>query len=42
MGSGTTAKVALELGRHYVGYEIDRKYESLIKAKTKQATLFAI
>ena len=42
MGSGTTAKVALEIGRYYVGYEIDRKYEKLIKAKTQQATLFAI
>ncbi len=42
MGSGTTAKIALELGRNYVGYEIDKKYESLIKSKTKQATLFAI
>jgi DNA modification methylase len=42
MGSGTTAKVALEIGRNYVGYEIDKKYEGLIKAKTGQATLFAV
>jgi len=42
MGSGTTAKVASELGRKYVGYEIDRKYERLIKAKTSQTTLFAV
>jgi DNA modification methylase len=42
MGSGTTAKVALELGRHYVGYEIDPKYERLIRAKTEQAILFAV
>jgi site-specific DNA-methyltransferase (cytosine-N4-specific) len=42
MGSGTTAKVVLELGRHYVGYEIDRKYARLIRAKTEQAILFAV
>jgi site-specific DNA-methyltransferase (cytosine-N4-specific) len=42
MGSGTTAKVALEMGRYYVGYEIDRKYERLIKAKTEQAILFTV
>jgi len=30
------------LGRHYVGYEIDKKYERLIEAKTQQATLFAM
>jgi len=42
MGSGTTAKVALEIGRHYVGYEIDKKYERLIKTKTQQATLFTM
>jgi len=42
MGSGTTAKVALELGRHYVGYEIDKKYKRLIETKTQQATLFAM
>jgi len=42
MGSGTTAKVSLEIGRHYVGYEIDKKYERLIEAKTQQATLFAM
>lgn len=42
MGSGTTAKVALELKRHYIGYEINKRYERLIKAKTSQETLFAI
>ncbi|MBN1393320.1 MAG: site-specific DNA-methyltransferase [Sedimentisphaerales bacterium] len=42
MGSGTTAKVALELGRNYVGYEIDKKYKRLIDLKTSQTTLFAI
>jgi DNA modification methylase len=42
MGSGTTAKIAFELGRHYTGYEIDKKYERLIKAKTEQATLFVV
>lgn len=42
MGSGTTAKVALESKRHYVGYEINKDYNRLIKAKTSQKTLFAV
>ena len=32
-GSGTTLKVAQELGRSYVGYEIYRNYESVITQK---------
>jgi len=32
-GSGTTLKVAQELGRNYVGYELYEKYFSLIKQK---------
>ena len=42
MGSGTTAKVALELKRHYVGYEINKRYREFIKAKTSQKTLFPV
>lgn len=32
-GSGTTLKVAKELGRNFVGYEISRSYEKVISAK---------
>jgi site-specific DNA-methyltransferase (cytosine-N4-specific) len=34
-GSGTTLKVAKELGRKYVGYEISKSYERVIKLKLK-------
>lgn len=37
-GSGTTLKVAKELGRKFVGYEISESYASVIDIKTK--TLF--
>lgn len=33
LGSGTTAKVALELGRNVVGYEINESFIDIIKAK---------
>ncbi len=33
LGSGTTAKMALALGRRAVGYEIDRSYKPLIDKK---------
>jgi site-specific DNA-methyltransferase (cytosine-N4-specific) len=39
-GSGTTLKVAKELNRHYVGYEISETYKSVIKEKLCQE-LFA-
>lgn len=32
-GSGTTLKVAQELGRNFVGYEISKTYEKIIKLK---------
>lgn len=38
-GSGTTLKVAKELKRNYVGYEISKNYEKVIKLKL-QKTLF--
>lgn len=36
-GSGTTLKVAKELGRNYIGYEICKSYEHIIKAKLNDA-----
>lgn len=38
-GSGTTLKVAKELGRKYVGYEIYKHYERLINAKLQSNLL---
>lgn len=35
-GSGTTLKVAKELKRNYVGYEISTSYEKVIKAKLSE------
>lgn len=35
-GSGTTLKVAKELGRNYVGYEISKSYENIIKVKLSE------
>lgn len=42
MGSGTTLKVALELGRRCVGYEIDLELVDVVKEKLKvgQSALF--
>ena len=37
-GSGTTLKVAKDLGRRFVGYELSKSYESVIDLKVK--TLF--
>jgi len=34
-GSGTTVKVAIELGRQAVGYEIQREFEPLIREKLR-------
>ena len=36
-GSGTTLKVAKELGRNYVGYEIMPEYKTIIKQKLSQS-----
>jgi DNA modification methylase/endonuclease YncB( thermonuclease family) len=33
LGSGTTARVALELGRQVIGYEIQAKFEPIIREK---------
>jgi len=35
LGSGTTAKVALELGRNVIGYEINEMFLEIIKKKIK-------
>ncbi|MGQ9817347.1 MAG: DNA-methyltransferase [bacterium] len=37
-GSGTTLKVAKELGRHYIGYEICKAYKEVIDKKLAQIT----
>ena len=39
MGSGTTAKAAQELGRHYIGFEINPEYVEICHRRTAQATL---
>jgi DNA modification methylase len=41
MGSGTVGMVAQSLGRHWLGCELNPKYESLIKARTAQTGLLA-
>ena len=38
-GSGTTLRVAKELKRNYVGYEISRSYENIIRAKLSDRLL---
>ncbi len=38
LGTGTTAKVALDLNRKAIGYEINKKYLSLIKRKLSKTT----
>ena len=40
MGSGTTAYVAQELGREWIGIELNPKYVEIIKRRTAQNTLF--
>ena len=39
-GSGTTLKVAKELERHYVGYEIMKMFENIIQQKLAQPKQF--
>lgn len=38
MGSGTTAIVAKQLQRHYIGYELDKKYVDMAKKKLSNMT----
>jgi len=37
MGSGTTAKVALQNGRHYLGFEISQEYVDLARRRVAQS-----
>lgn len=37
VGSGTTVKVALELGRNAIGYEVQRTFESVVRRKLGSA-----
>ena len=40
LGSGTTAQVAQDLGRRWIGCEVNRDYEPLIRRRTAQASLW--
>jgi site-specific DNA-methyltransferase (adenine-specific) len=41
MGSGTTAKVARALNRHYIGFEISQEYVDLANKRLQETkTLF--
>lgn len=42
MGSGTTAQVAEQLGRRWVGYELNEGYRPLIESRTAQIGLLAL
>ena len=39
LGTGTTAKVSLELGRKAIGYELNKEYKPLIKSKLSSIQL---
>jgi len=39
MGSGTTAKAAKALGRHYIGFEINPEYVAICEQRTAQGAL---
>ena len=39
MGSGTTAKAAKALGRHYIGFEINPEYVAICEQRTAQGSL---
>ncbi len=41
LGSGTTAKVALDLGRNTIGYEINESFLDIIKKKIKTTNLIS-
>jgi DNA modification methylase len=42
MGSGTVAEVALSLGRHYIGCELNPEYAAMFKQHRSQQTGFAL
>ena len=39
MGAGTTAKAAMELGRNYVGIELNKDYIKIAKQRLRQKPL---
>lgn len=39
IGSGTTAKAAKELGRHYIGFDINKEYVEICRMRMAQTTL---
>ena len=41
LGSGTTSRAAMNLGRHSIGYEINRSYRQIIHEKLSQIPLAA-
>ena len=41
-GSGTTAKMARELGRHYIGIEINQEYCDIAERRLAQKLLFGV
>ena len=40
MGSGTTAEIAVRLGRKWAGIELNEEYIKIIKERTSQTELF--
>lgn len=42
MGSGTVAEVALDLGRHYIGCELNPEYAAMFRAHRSQQTGLAL
>lgn len=41
-GSGTTAKMARELGRHYIGIEVNESYVEISRKRLAQQLLFGV
>jgi len=41
-GSGTTAKMARELGRHYIGIEVNQEYCDIAEKRLAQKLLFGV
>ena len=42
MGGGTTAVACIRLGRHYLGYEVNRELEPLVETRIAEARAFAL
>lgn len=41
-GSGTTTKMARELGRHYIGIEVNPEYVAIAKKRLQQQVMFGV